>query len=192
MLGRLAITERGDAERLGKAIQARRNKLGLTQTQIAAKVGYEPRSGGVTISKIEHGVISPPLSRLSRIAEALDTTPEDLLEEAGLSTTPARLERLASMNEEFGNSTVRQAANDAVENDITTESQLLDARTQEAWTSLTAAHDRVRDEFLIPFVSVAARVQGTQDQRTVGVTLSAGDTKQERLNLQREELKREG
>lgn len=178
-------------KRLGQAIRAERRAQGLTQAQLAAKVGYEPRSGGVTISRIENGVISPPVSRLTRIAEALNTTPEDLYDNAGLSTMPATLLRLAALDEHVRSKSVRQRANGLLESDIATESQLLDTRTQEVLAQLTSAHDRVRDEFLLPFLSCVARIQGVDEQRADDATTAADTPEQRTLNLQREELKRE-
>jgi transcriptional regulator with XRE-family HTH domain len=43
----------------------------ITAAELARTVGYNSRT---TISKIEHGVISPPLSKNLSFAEALNTT----------------------------------------------------------------------------------------------------------------------
>lgn len=55
----------------GKKVKARREQLGMTQEELAEKLGYKTKS---TITKIECGINDPVLSRVSAFAEALDTT----------------------------------------------------------------------------------------------------------------------
>ena len=56
---------------IGDRIKARRVQLGLSQEELAAKLGYKSRS---TINKIELGVNDITQSKVSSIAKALDTT----------------------------------------------------------------------------------------------------------------------
>ena len=56
---------------LYKNIKARRVELGLTQSELAAKLGYADKS---MIAKIEKGAIDLPLSKIDAFAEALRTT----------------------------------------------------------------------------------------------------------------------
>ena len=56
---------------IGDRIKARRVQLGLSQEELAAKLGYKSRS---TINKIELGVNDITQSKVSAIAKALDTT----------------------------------------------------------------------------------------------------------------------
>lgn len=56
-------------------IKRRRLELGLTQAQLAEKTGYKDKTA---ISRIEHGLVDIPVSKLFIIAEALDIHPRDL------------------------------------------------------------------------------------------------------------------
>jgi Zn-dependent peptidase ImmA (M78 family)/transcriptional regulator with XRE-family HTH domain len=66
-----------DAVRLGQAIRARRKALGVTQEQLAAALGF---NAAQTVSDIERGERSVKAWELVKIADALSTTVEDLLE----------------------------------------------------------------------------------------------------------------
>jgi DNA-binding XRE family transcriptional regulator len=55
--------------------RTRREKLGLTQAAVAAKLGVKPN----TYAAIEHGRCSPSLETVSRVADALECKPFDLL-----------------------------------------------------------------------------------------------------------------
>lgn len=61
---------------IGKNIKALRMKLGLTQEELAAKVGYKTKSA---INKIELGVNDLPQKKIVVFADALDTTPAALM-----------------------------------------------------------------------------------------------------------------
>lgn len=66
------------SKRLGALIAARRKSLGLTQGELAEAVGIEQES----MSRIETGIITPSLSRLLSLADALDCSIETLLRPA--------------------------------------------------------------------------------------------------------------
>ena len=70
--GRKAV----NMEHIGEIIKQRRKKLGLTQDQLARKLGYTDRS---TISRIESGNNDVSTAQLYKFAEALHTTPAVLL-----------------------------------------------------------------------------------------------------------------
>jgi transcriptional regulator with XRE-family HTH domain len=57
-------------------IRERRKQLGLTQQELATKVGYTDRS---TIAKIEAGKIDIPQSTIVALAKALECSPGDLM-----------------------------------------------------------------------------------------------------------------
>lgn len=57
---------------IGENIRIAREKAGLTQDELAKKLGYKTRS---SIAKIENGTNDIPQSKIVFIAEALDTTP---------------------------------------------------------------------------------------------------------------------
>lgn len=64
-------------EQLYIYIKNRRKELGMTQDQLATKLGYTDRS---MIAKIESGVVDINISTLKKIAKALDTEPITLME----------------------------------------------------------------------------------------------------------------
>lgn len=57
-------------------IRNRRKELGMSQEELAKKVGYTSRS---TIARIEKGEIDLSRSKIIAIAKALKTTPSDLM-----------------------------------------------------------------------------------------------------------------
>ena len=57
-------------------IRKRREELGLTQTELAHLVGYKSKSA---IARIENGGIDIPASKILALANALNTTPWDLI-----------------------------------------------------------------------------------------------------------------
>lgn len=57
-------------------IRERRKQLGLTQQELATKVGYTDRS---TIAKIEAGKIDIPQSTIVALAKALECSPGELM-----------------------------------------------------------------------------------------------------------------
>lgn len=61
---------------LYKNIKKRREQLHMTQTELAEKTGYADKT---MISKIEKGVVDLPQSKIVLFAEALRTTPRDLM-----------------------------------------------------------------------------------------------------------------
>lgn len=62
---------------LYKNIKKRRTELGMTQDELAKKLGY--MSGKSMIAKIEAGKVDLPQSKIVEFANALHTTPGDLL-----------------------------------------------------------------------------------------------------------------
>lgn len=62
---------------IGKKIKKRRLELGLTQTQLALKVGYKSKT---SITKIESNVNDVPRDTLLKFAEALDVPLEYLMD----------------------------------------------------------------------------------------------------------------
>lgn len=59
-----------------KNIKDRRLALGMTQTDLALKVGYSEKS---SIARIEKGEIDLTIPKIKEFAKALDCTPSDLL-----------------------------------------------------------------------------------------------------------------
>lgn len=61
---------------LFRRIRSRREELGMSQEELAKRVGYKSRS---SINKIELGKNDITQSKIAEIALALDTTPEYLM-----------------------------------------------------------------------------------------------------------------
>lgn len=68
---------------LSTRVRLRREELGLSQEQLAQRMGYRSKS---SITKLEKGVNDLPQSKLEELAAALDTTPAWLL---GIETAAA-------------------------------------------------------------------------------------------------------
>lgn len=64
--------------RLGRNLAGYRKALGLTQEQLAQRLGVEPE----TISRFERGATAPSLATLEKIAALLQVRISDLLGEA--------------------------------------------------------------------------------------------------------------
>lgn len=79
--------------KLYKNIKQRRMELGLTQLQLAKKMGYSDKT---MISKIENGLVDLSISKVVEFAEVLDTEPRLLMgwteeEPAGNDSKQAQL-----------------------------------------------------------------------------------------------------
>ena len=73
---------------LYKNIRNRRIELGLTQAELAEKIGYRSIS---TIAKIERGINDIPQSKIKAFADALNTTPGELMGEVEPAPVPFSL-----------------------------------------------------------------------------------------------------
>ena len=65
-------------EQLYKNIRARRIELGMTQQELADKMGYTNRS---SIAKVENGAVDLSQSKIIQFAKVLETTPGELMGE---------------------------------------------------------------------------------------------------------------
>ena len=61
---------------IGDRIKSRRIQLGLSQTELASKLGFKSKA---SISRIELGLQSLPQSKILEMAKALETSPEYLM-----------------------------------------------------------------------------------------------------------------
>ena len=69
-----------DLERLGRFVRDSRLRLGLSQAQLARRVGWSQER----VSVLEHGTYGlPSLPKLDRLATALDVPLADMLEALG-------------------------------------------------------------------------------------------------------------
>ena len=73
----LLYTEVIPISNIGNKVKKQRMYLGLTQEELARKLGYKSKT---TINKIEAGVNDVPRKRINDFAIALETTPEFFLE----------------------------------------------------------------------------------------------------------------
>lgn len=60
------------SEILGQFIKRRRTQLGLSQEELASKLGYDSENSRSTVAKIEAGKQDITVSRLKALAKALD------------------------------------------------------------------------------------------------------------------------
>ena len=76
---------------VGENILLMRKQLGLTQEELAKKMGYKSKS---TINKIELGINDIPQSKIVQFAEVLGTTPAHLMgwNEKNVKNTPEKIE----------------------------------------------------------------------------------------------------
>lgn len=62
--------------KIGKNIQDARKRMGLTQEELATRLGYKSKS---TINKIELGINDIPQSKIVKFAEVLGSSPAALM-----------------------------------------------------------------------------------------------------------------
>ena len=80
---------------VGGRLRTARRSAGLTQKQLAERLGVEP----ITVSRWEREVTTPSLPRLRRIAEVTETTVSDLVRAPDAAT--AHAVELAALREEL-------------------------------------------------------------------------------------------
>ena len=76
-------------------IRARRIALNMTQQELAKKMGYKSTS---TIAKIESGENDIPQAKIAAFAQALDTTPAELMGLNTLATNPCEVDDTVSVS----------------------------------------------------------------------------------------------
>ena len=79
---------------LSSRIRPRREQLGLSQEELAARMGYRSKS---SITKLEKGINDLPRAKLEELAAALDTTPAWLMGLVDLPFPPPGFEPLPEM-----------------------------------------------------------------------------------------------
>ena len=82
---------------VGNNIMNRRKALGMTQEELAKRMGYKSKS---TINKIELGINDIPQSKISSFAEVLGTTPSQLM---GWETEDKKIDPIADDDRLSGN-----------------------------------------------------------------------------------------
>lgn len=71
-------------ERDGNAIARRRLELGMTQAELADKLGIKPAA----LSRWENGRVIPKIDALLKLSKALDCTVEDLIDSTLVPNAP--------------------------------------------------------------------------------------------------------
>ena len=79
---------------LSGRIRQRREQLGLSQEELAARMGYRSKS---SITKLEKGINDLPRAKLEELAAALNTTPAWLMGLMDLPSPPPGFEPLPEM-----------------------------------------------------------------------------------------------
>ena len=79
---------------LSGRIRQRREQLGLSQEELAARMGYRSKS---SITKLEKGINDLPRAKLEELAAALSTTPAWLMGLVDLPSPPPGFEPLTEM-----------------------------------------------------------------------------------------------
>lgn len=79
----MKIDENDLAKVIGKAIARRRRFCGMTQEEVAERLGI----GGEAVSRMERGTVIPGLVRLFELAEVFGCHVGDLLEESSCRAT---------------------------------------------------------------------------------------------------------
>ena len=79
---------------LSSRIRQRREQLGLSQEELAARMGYRSKS---SITKLEKGINDLPQSKVEELAQALETTPAALLGLDAPCACPPGFEPLPTM-----------------------------------------------------------------------------------------------
>lgn len=94
--------------KFGMRVKLKRSSLGMSQTDLAKKLGYSEKSA---ISKIESGNAEPPLSKLESFADALETSVAYLMGWENKETDIAEEEQLLFYFRQLNNLGKRQLLN---------------------------------------------------------------------------------
>ena len=110
-----------------KRIRTRREELGISQEELAKRIGYKSRS---SINKIEKGENDIPQSKIVAFAKALQTTPERLM---GWEQSPApdNLPAFSPTGEKIYARTRRQLEKVLSDDNLTYNGVVLDSEDKE-------------------------------------------------------------
>lgn len=124
----------------------------LTQQELGARAGYQT-GAGVAVSRIENGLSRPSPERLARLAEALNVAPDRLAELAAQRTEALRAAGGAPSS----------ASDESLRDPLQRLQRTVEDRTKQLEHGVDAfntAHDKARDDFLLPFVRTADGISG--------------------------------
>ena len=146
---------------LGQVVHGLRKHKGMTQEELGRSAGY--RTGaGVAISRLESGRLRPSPERFAGLAAALGLTPAELEARA---LRPNVEHDVAASTEADGASS--RADTTPGQRELNARKQRIEHEIGERARAITELsegfnthYDRACEEFLRPFVTVAARVEG--------------------------------
>lgn len=145
------------AEAMGEAVRIRRLKQKMTQKELGEAAGYGKGAGaGVAISRIERGETVLGQARLSQIAQALQTTVQRL-EQAAQTLTRAFRDREHTTSD--GRPLPVKQRLERLQRRISERSETVEKLGYEFNTN----QEKARDDFFMPFVAVAAEVEGAPE-----------------------------
>ncbi|WP_327175684.1 helix-turn-helix domain-containing protein [Streptomyces sp. NBC_01335] len=148
------------AEAMGLVIREHRQaqEPPMTQEDLGERAEYG-KGGAVSISRIEHGLISPREHRLAALALALRLTPEQLTQEAEDRTRSLALERgqrPVKLRDQVAETRGRHTE---INEKVAQRTKI----TQEHAEAFNRAHDVVRDTFFMRFVELAGTISGAPE-----------------------------
>ena len=108
---------------IGNRIKIRREELGMTQDELAQRLGYKSRS---SVNKIELNQRNLPQAQIKAIANILDTTPSYIMgwdEEENIEQIQTELEIVEMISKHYGNQVI-QILNDLLQFDSSEQEKL--------------------------------------------------------------------
>lgn len=155
-------------EALGQVVRRLRERNGKTQEELGREAGYQT-GAGVSISRLESGLLRPGTEKFAGIAKALELKPEELEARAAKQRAeddPAGSADAASTGGAGGGASDGATASRG-SRELKDRARRIQREIDERTTVITnlseefnKQHDRARDEFFMKFVEVAALVEG--------------------------------
>ena len=154
---------------LGEVVRRLRERQGWTQEKLGREAGYQT-GAGVSISRLEGGLLLPSPERFAGIAAALGLTTDELEARAASRSraddhVPAPV--VAGAGEEPGSTSGGVKAPPG-QKELTARRKRIEYETGERTRTITElgdafneAHDRARDEFFLRLVEIGGRVDGS-------------------------------
>ena len=138
-------------EALGRVVRSLREQAGKTQEDLGRAAGYKA-GAGVSISRVESGLLRPGAERFEGIARALGLEPDELAA------------RAAEVGEDREPNARTYSAKE-----LRDRARRLQEETEARTTTIKALgdefnrqHDRAKDEFFMRFVDIASRIEGAE------------------------------
>ncbi|GAA0985119.1 helix-turn-helix domain-containing protein [Nocardioides aquaticus] len=149
---------------LGRAIRGFREDMDLSQQQLGERAGYSKGPGaGVSISRVESGQMRPGAARLQRIAGTLGVSMDVLAEAAERLAPDVEAEERARLDQGAASSDAGSTSGLPIRQRVGVLQDAIDQRMKAVGAlsdRFNVAHDRARDEFFLPFVTVAGGIYG--------------------------------